>query len=130
MDSSVFHFPELSNHKLNAKWYGPLRVIDADPETVKVRTPLDKDFHARVHASACKLYVRAEDDQQQAMPDSQVDEENWELEAVVGHRWLKNPRKKEFRVRFRYPPHNTPDSDEWFAKICTHPSLSRLIMNA
>ena len=115
LDASVFHFPELNQHKLNQKWYGPLRVIKADSETLTVRTPMDKDFHARVHVSACKLYVRDAEHQLPQLPDSQVDDENWEIRAVVGHRWTQSPRRKEFRVRFMHAPHNVPEHDEWFA---------------
>ena len=116
LDAAVFHFPELSQHKLNARWYGPLRVIDADAETVKLRTPLDKQFHCRVHASACKMYHRGEADQLPPMPDSQIDQENWEIKEVVGHRWATSPRRKEFRVRFMHAPHDRPENDEWFCK--------------
>ena len=50
------------------------------------------------------------------LPDSQIDKDNWEIKAVVGHRWNKGPpRQKEFRVRFAHPPHDVPASDEWFA---------------
>ena len=113
LDSKVFHFPELQG-KLTEKWYGPLPVISADKNTVLLRTPMDKDMHARVHVSGCKKYVRNADEPVHLLPDSQLDKENWELQAIVGHRWTENPRRKEFRVRFKHAPHNTPDYDEWF----------------
>ena len=115
LDSGIFHFPELSHSKLSAKWYGPLRVMQADQDTVLLRTPLDKNFHARVHVSACKPYFRDEADPLPLLPDSQVDSENWEIQAIVGHRWTLNPRRKQFRVRFMHAPHNVPACDEWFA---------------
>ena len=125
LDSDVFHFPELQQHKLNHKWYGPLRVIDADAQTVKLRTPLDKQFHCRVHVSACKLYHRDDADLQSPLPDSQIDKENWEIKEIVGHRWTTAPRRKEFRVRFMHPPHDSPAFDEWFAR--TDLSAGKLI---
>ena len=112
LDSAVFHFPELKG-KLSEKWYGPLRVVSADEHTVLVRTPLDKDMHARVHVSGCKLYVRDPDEPRVHMPDSQLDKENWEIEAIVGHRFVG--RRKEYRCRFKHAPHNTPAHDEWFS---------------
>ena len=112
LDSSVFHFPELKG-KLSSKWYGPLRVISADEHTVLVRTPLDNDMHARVHVSGCKLYFRDPEEQKGALPDSQLDKDNWEIEAIVGHRFVG--KRKEFRCRFKYAPHNVPAHDEWFA---------------
>ena len=116
LDADLFHFDELQEHKLCRKWYGPLRVIDADAETVKLRTPMDKQFHCRVHSSACKLYVRASGDQPPMLPDSQIDKDKWDIKAVVGHRWNKGPpRQKEFKVKFAHPPHDVPASDEWIA---------------
>ena len=114
LDSTVFHFPELSSHKLNDRWYGPLRVIAVDSATLKVRTPMDKDFHARVNVSACKLYHRPEGESPPDLPPSQIDSENWEIAAIVGHEWTKDPRRKIFRARHKLPPHNTPEHDEWF----------------
>ena len=81
---------------------------------MKLRTPLDKDFHCRVHAYACKLYNRAAEDQQPLLPASQIDSHNWEIKEIVGHRWDSDPRRKVFRARFMYPPHNVPELDEWF----------------
>ena len=104
LDSKIYHFDEPSTHKLNQKRYGPLRVIDADPETVKLRTPLDKDFHCRMHASACKLFNRADEDKQPVLPASQIDSHNWEIKEILGHRWDSDPRRKVFRARFMYPP--------------------------
>ena len=112
LDSDVFHFPELDAHKLKEKWYGPLRVISANAETVQLRTPLDKNFHCRVHVAGCKLYHRAE--ALPVMPDSQIDKQNWEIRKIVGHRWVDHPRRKQFRCRFMHPPHDTPDKDEFF----------------
>ena len=112
LDSKLYHFDELSKHKLNAKWYGPLRVIDATSETVKLRTPLDKDFFCKAHASACKLYVRPDVSKPAPLLDSQTDADNWERKAIVGHKRAENSRCKEFRVRFMHPPHNVPDKDE------------------
>ena len=123
LDSAVFHFADLKG-KLSEKWYGPLRVISADKTTVLVRTPLEKNMHARVHVSVCKLYVRDPDEPVIALPDSQVDKEHLEIKAIVGDRWTKCPRRKEFRVRFMHPPHDTPSHDEWFAS--THLKADRL----
>ena len=114
LDSGLYHFDELSDHKLNAKWYGPLRVLDATAETVKLRTPLGKDFFCKAHASACKPYLRPDGQQPPPLPDSQIDADYWEIKEIVGHRWSTAPRRKEFRVRFAHPPHNVPEKDEWF----------------
>ena len=89
--------------------------MQADQDTVLLRTPMDKNFHAKVHVSACKLYHRDGSDPLPLLPDSQVDAENWEIKAIVGHRWSQDPRKKEFRVRFMHAPHNVPACDEWFS---------------
>ena len=118
LNSEVSHFLELSKHKLNSQWYGPLRGIVADAQIVKLRTPLERQFHCRVHVSACKLYHRDDADLQPALPDSQIDKENYEIKEIVGHRWSSDPRRKEFRVRFMHLPHDNPayDHDEWFAR--------------
>lgn len=113
LDSSILHFPELEKHKLCEKWYGPLKVISANAETLKLRTPLDKNFFARVHVCACKRYYR-DGEKTLQMPHSQIDSDHWEIKAIVGHRWLSKPRRKQFRVRYAFPPHDTPSSDEWF----------------
>ena len=46
-------------------------------------------------------------------------EEIWEISHICGQRYERNPAtgrmRKEYRVQYLYPPHNTPEHDEWIA---------------
>ena len=114
VDAKAVHIKGLEHNKTGERWYGPLLVIDADPTNVVVRTPLGRDFHAKLHVSACKQYHFRPGSEPTVLPASHVDEDTVELSQVVGHRRTPGDgRRIEYRCRHKYPPHNTPTHDIW-----------------
>ena len=117
LDARIYHFAELERHKLAPKWYGPLLVVSADANTCLLRTPLHRDFHARANVSACRLYHFPAGETPTALPPSQITTEDWEISAIVGERRCPQDRRSiEYRCRLKYPPHNTPEHDQWFLR--------------
>ena len=115
VDKEVFRFPDLLTHKLKARYKGPYLVMDCDEHTLLLRTPLDENFHAKVNVGACQRYIFPPGEEPPVLPPSFIDHDTVELSRIVGERTLPHDkRKKEYRCRLRYPPHNTPEHDRWF----------------
>ena len=116
LSAKVYHFKELERHKLNELWYGPLLVIQADANTVLLRTPLHVNFHARANVSACKLYHFPAGEEPERLPPSWITPDDVEIGRIVGDRKSeKDKRVIEYRCRLKYPPHNQPQFDRWFS---------------
>ena len=115
VDALIYKFRQLAKHKLSQRWYGPLLVIDADENTVLLRTPLNVDFHARANVSACKKYIFPPGETPEDLIPSQITRDTLEIGRIVGQRKsLEDGRVIEYRCRLKHPPHNTAEFDEWF----------------
>ena len=115
VDKEVYHFKEISQHKLQQRWLGPYLVIDCDANTLLLRTPADKHFYSRVNVSACKSYQFPPGEEPAILPPSFIDQETVEIGRIVGQRKCPTDgRKTEFRCRLKHPPHNTLEYDMWF----------------
>ena len=121
LDSKQLHLANFHKNKTEERWYGPLLVIDADDTNVVVRTPMGRDFHEKVHVSACKQYHYKPGHEPQSRPASMVDDDNVELSKVVGHRRADQDRRViEYRCRHKYPPHDVPEHDIWCRRADLH----------
>ena len=117
-----YKIPQCQRHALSQIWTGPFRIIDVKGETAKLRLPNNINIHARIHVSQLRRYHPDESlPQLPPPPPSLVEqaegEEIWEISHICGQRYERNPdtgrMRKEYRVRYLYPPHNVPEHDDW-----------------
>lgn len=88
--------------KLSEKWYGPVKVIERYEESWKLDLPNNIRVHPIFHSNSLRKYLnnpltgqrRPEPAPIQVLPD----EEEWELEKIIGVRM--NGRKLECRFKF------------------------------
>ena len=121
LDCKQLKIAKFDQDKTQVPWYGPLLVIDADDTNITVRTPLGKDFHSKVHVSACKLYHYPPGREPQILAGSYIDEHTVDLALIVGHRRsAKDQRVIEYRCRHKYKPHNIPSCDLWIPRSELH----------
>lgn len=113
----MYHFRELSHHKLQERWLGPFLVIDCDDNTLLLWTPADRHFHSLVNVSACKPYNFPPGEEPEILPASYIDRKTVEIGKIVGQRVCADDAWViEYRCRLRYPSHDVPAHDMWFRK--------------
>ena len=116
-----YRFPQCERHALSSDWTGPFWLVDVRGETAKLRLPNNVNIHPRVHVSQLHEYHADSDTPPEPPPPGLVEADDsselWEIDHICGQRYARNPdtgrMRKEYRVRYLYPPHNTPDCDEW-----------------
>ena len=116
-----YRFPQCERHALSSNWTGPFWIVNVRGETAKLRLPNNINIHPRVHVSQLHEYHADSDTPPEPPPPGLVetgeDSETWEIDHICGQRYVRNPEtnrmRKEYRVRYLYPPHNTPDHDDW-----------------
>ena len=121
-----YNIPDCNRHPLSQCWTGPFRIVDVTGETVKLRLPDRMNFHPRVHVSQLRRYhPNADVGAPPPLPPSLVQQDStdeiWEISHICGERRTVNEetgrRRTEYRVRYKYPPHNTPEQDEWYPVV-------------
>ena len=119
-----YKIPQCERHAFSGAWTGPFWIVDVTGETAKLRLPNHINIHARIHVSQLRHYHPDQSLPQQPPPppglvESSEEGEIWEISHICGQRYVRNPAtgrmRKEYRVRYLYPPHNTSEHDEWKA---------------
>ena len=106
LDKINFKAFKQRGRKLNPLWYGPFKVI-GQPSTVsfQLKLPHDSNLHDTFHVSNLKPATDKTfsklPQKQTSLPAEEYDEEEYEVERILDHRWDNKHKTFEYLIQWK-----------------------------